>query len=219
MQSKSGRIDRTISDYYDHIRKGKQEKLFHEVIFQIGNIDDMASGTEDGKLAKQILCNFMDEFQKRNPYLRIFSAHFHMDEATPHVHIDFVPYTDNSKRGLDTRVSMKQALAAQGFRGNGHSDTEYNQWINSEKMQLSKVMECYGVEWEQLGTHNEHLSVLDYKKQERSKEVDRLEDVIYGKVLEVDSLVKRLMIPIMRFGNWKMRRIERSLLQNRLEMK
>ena len=99
----------------------------------------------------------MDEyyqgFQERNPQLRVFSAHLHMDEATPHLHIDFVPFTTGSKRGLDTRVSLKQALATQGFKGGSRGDTEWSQWIQSEKEQLAAVMERYGIEWEHLGTH------------------------------------------------------------------
>lgn len=36
-------------------------------------------------------------------------------------------------------------------------------------------MERYGVEWLQKGTHNKHLSVLDYEKQERAKEIAELD--------------------------------------------
>ena len=50
----------------------------------------------------------MQSFQQRNPTLRVFSAHLHMDEATPHLHIDFIPFTTGSKRGLETRVSLKR---------------------------------------------------------------------------------------------------------------
>lgn len=64
-----------------------------------------------------MLDEYYQGFQERNTNLRVFSAHLHMDEATPHLHIDFVPFTTGSKRGLDTRVSLKQALAAQGFKG------------------------------------------------------------------------------------------------------
>ena len=91
----------------------------------------------------------------------VFSAHMHLDEATPHLHIDFVPFITGSKRGLDTRVSLKQALAAQGFRGGTRGNTECYQWVESEKKQLAVVMEKFGFEWEQKGTHEEHLSVLD----------------------------------------------------------
>jgi chromosome segregation ATPase len=98
-----------------------------------------------------------------------------MDEVTPHLHIDFVPFTTGSKRGLDTRVSLKQALAVQGFKGGSRQDTEWNQWVDAEKQQLALVMERHGIEWEKLGTHEKHLNVLNYEKQEREKEVARLD--------------------------------------------
>ena len=78
----------------------------------------------------------------------IFSAHLHMDEATPHLHIDFTPFTTNSKRGLETRVSLKEALEAQGFIGGSRSDTEWNQWVASEKEVLSQIMLEHGIEWD-----------------------------------------------------------------------
>ena len=172
--AKQTRSDRTIADYYEKIRTSKQEKLFHEVIFQIGNKDDMNARSEDGELAKVILDEFMREFPARNPNLRVFSAHLHMDEETPHLHIDFVPFVTGSKRGLDTRVSLKQALAAQGFKGGTRQTTEQSQWMESEKKELAKVMARHGVIWKQLGTHRKHLSVLDFEKQEREKEVQEL---------------------------------------------
>ena len=100
------------------------------------------------------------DFKSEIHSLKVFSAHLHMDEATPHLHIDFVPFTTGSKRGLDTRVSLKQALATQGFKGGTRGDTEWNQWVQSEKEQLATVMERYGIEWEHKGTHEKHLSVL-----------------------------------------------------------
>ena len=172
--AKQKRRDRKIDDYYGKIRLGKQEKLFHEVIFQIGNRDDMNARSEDGKLAKQILTEFMGDFQKRNSNLYVFSAHLHMDEETPHLHIDFVPFIQNSKRGLDTRVSLKGALAELGFKGGTRGATEWNQWIESEKKELAMVMQRYDIQWLQKGTHHKHLSVLDYEKQEREKEVAEL---------------------------------------------
>ena len=172
--AKQKRSDRKIDSYYEKIRQGKQEKLFHEVIFQIGNKDDMNARSEDGKLAKQILTEFMEEFQKRNPNLYVFSAHLHMDEETPHLHIDFVPFIQNSKRGLDTRVSLKGALGEMGFKGGTRGAIEWNQWIESEKKELATVMQRYDIQWLQKGTHHKHLSVLDYEKQEREKEVAEL---------------------------------------------
>lgn len=174
--SKQTRKDRKIEDYYEKIRSGKQEKPFHEIILQIGDKDNMGAVTKEGQMAARILDEYMKDFQRRNPTLRVFSAHLHMDEATPHLHIDFVPYTTGSKRGLDTRVSLKQALSALGFKGGTRMETELNQWVAAEKQQLASIMLEHGIEWEQKGTHEKHLSLLDFEKQERAKEVAALEE-------------------------------------------
>ena len=138
----------------------------------------MGAKTENGQLAAKVLDKYMWDFQRRNPTLRVFSAYLHMDEATPHLHIDFVPYTTGSKRGLDTRVSLKQALSALGFKGGTRRETELNQWVAYEKEQLAAVMLEQGIEWEKKGTHEKHLSVLDFEKKERAKEVAELEQSI-----------------------------------------
>ena len=190
--AKQTRADRRIEDYYEKIRSGKQEKPFHEIILQVGNRDDMSADSEEGQLAAAVLDEYMKGFQERNPQLRVFSAHLHMDEATPHLHIDFVPFTTGSKRGLDTRVSLKQALAAQGFKGGTRGDTEWSQWVRSEKERLSLVMERHGIEWEDKGTHDKHLSVLDYKKEQRAKEIAVLETVKAEKESQVESQERRL---------------------------
>lgn len=175
---KQTRSDRRIDDYYEKIRSGKQEKPFHEIILQIGDKDNMGAKTENRQLAAKVLDKYMWDFQRRNPTLRVFSAYLHMDEATPHLHIDFVPYTTGSKRGLDTRVSLKQALSALGFKGGTRRETELNQWVAYEKEQLAVVMLEHGIEWEKKGTHEKHLSVLDFEKKERAKEVAELEQSI-----------------------------------------
>ena len=175
---KQTRSDRRIDDYYEKIRSGKQEKPFHEIILQIGDKDNMGAKTENGQLAAKVLDKYMWDFQRRNPTLRVFSAYLHMDEATPHLHIDFVPYTTGSKRGLDTRVSLKQALSALGFKGGTRRETELNQWVAYEKEQLAAVMLEHGIEWEKKGTHEKHLSVLDFEKKERAKEVAELKQSI-----------------------------------------
>lgn len=172
---KPTRNERRIDDYYEKIRSGKQEKPFHEIILQIGDRDTMGAETEEGRLAAKILDEYVQDFQRRNPTLRVFSAHHHMDEVTPHLHIDFVPYITGSKRGLDTRVSLKQALTALGFKGGTRRETELNQWVSAEKQQLAAIMLEHGIEWEQKGTHEKHLSLLDFEKQEREKEVAALE--------------------------------------------
>lgn len=207
---KQSRADRRIGNYYEKIRNSKQEKPFHEIILQIGDMVTMSSESENGLLAQRILDEYYQGFQERNPYLKVFSAHLHMDEATPHLHIDFVPFTTGSKRGLDTRVSLKQALANQGFKGGTRGDTEWNQWVSSEKEALAVVMERHGVEWERKGTHEKHLSVLDFKKKEREKELTELE----GKLAERKDEFKAYKERIENFDNGEraLQKLDESML-------
>ena len=187
------RKDRQIANYYEKIRQGKQEKLFHEVIFQIGNREDMAVGTTEGNLAVKVLDEYVKDFQKRNPTLRVFGCYLHQDEATPHLHIDFVPYVTNWKgKGMDTRVSLKQALKSLGFQGGNKHDTELNQWINHEKEVLAEIAKQHGIEWEQKGTHEEHLDVYNFKKKERKKEVHELEQEKENLTAENEGLTSQI---------------------------
>ena len=187
------RKDRQIANYYEKIRQGKQEKLFHEVIFQIGKREDMAVGTSEGNLAVKILDEYVKDFQKRNPTLRVFGCYLHQDEATPHLHIDFVPYVTNWKgKGMDTRVSLKQALKSLGFQGGNKHDTELNQWINHEKGVLAEIAMQHGIEWEQKGTHEEHLDVYNFKKKERKKEVHELEQEKENLTAENEGLTSQI---------------------------
>ena len=199
--AKQTRDDRRIENYYEKIRSGKQEKPFHELILQIGDKDNMGATTENGELAKTVLDEYFQHFQERNPSLRVFSAHLHMDEATPHLHIDFVPFTTGSKRGLDTRVSLKQALAALGFKGGTRGMTEWNQWVQSEKEALAEIMLNHGIEWEQKGTHEKHLSVLDFEKKQRAGEIEQLNAEIESAKKDLQTVEKQLNQTVPKLKN------------------
>ena len=176
--NKQKRNDSKIPDYYEKIRTSKQEKVFYEIIAQVGNLEDMSSVSDYGRLAEKILDEYMKVFIERNPTLYVFSAHLHMDEATPHLHIDFVPYTSGNTRGLETKTTLKGALEKLGFTGGTRSDTELAQWQTSEKEKLAEIMFERGVEWDKKGTHKEHLPVLDFKKEMRTQEVLQLEEKV-----------------------------------------
>ena len=176
--AKQKRKDRRIKNYYEHINRSKQEKPFYEVLFQIGNTEDTHCGTPEAVVATKVLTDFVNGFQERNPHIRVFNAVIHLDEETPHVHIDFVPFATKQKRGLSTRNSLSKALEQQGFVSEGKNNTCTKQWVEHEKEQLAEVMKSYGIEWEKLGTHEQHLDVLDYKKKMRAQEVAVLENKV-----------------------------------------
>ena len=152
-----------IPDYYEHIRQGKQEKLFHEVIFQIGNKDDCGCGSLAGDRAAAVLKEFAETFRERNPHLRVFNAVLHMDEATPHIHIDFVPVATEQTRGLQTRVSMKQALKQQGFTSLGRNMTEWRAWMEREKQTLAELAQAHEFEIVSLGGGRKHMDLPEYR--------------------------------------------------------
>ena len=153
-----------IPDYYEHIRQSKQEKLFHEAIFQIGNMSDCGCGTPDGERAAAALKDFADSFAERNPHLRVFNMVLHMDEATPHLHVDFIPVATEQSRGLATRVSMKQALKQQGFVGVGRKQTEWAAWMEREKEALTEIAQRHDFEIISLGTNRPHMDLPQFKE-------------------------------------------------------
>ncbi len=189
--AKQKRKDRCIKDYYEHIRTSKQEKPFYEVIFQIGNKDDTAVGTEDGKLAAKILQEFYDKLKAENSHIHIFNAVIHMDEATPHLHIDFIPIATESKRGLSTRNSLSKALEQQGFKSEGKFNTAAKLWIDSEKERLAQCMAEHNIEHEVKGIHRHNLSVEEFKLQERMKEVAEMESKLSDINSELDIVLKK----------------------------
>ena len=197
--AKQKRKDRQIKSYYDKISRSKQEKLFYEVIVQIGNRDDTGVGSSSAEVATWVLKDYVKKFQLRNPQLYVIGAYIHLDEETPHLHLNFIPWVSGCKRGLATKTSLKAAHATRGFASEGKGNTEWKQWAETEKDDIALIMRRYGIDWKKKNTHNQHLSVLDYKKQERAKEVAVLEEELEGaqvvlelKEEQIESLEKEI---------------------------
>lgn len=190
--AKQKRKDRQINSYYEKISRSKQEKLFYEVIVQIGNKDDTGVGSSAAEVATWVLKDYVKMFQLRNPQLYVIGAYIHLDEETPHLHLNFVPWVSGCKRGLETKTSLKAALATRGFASEGKGNTEWKQWAEAEKDDIALIMRRYGIDWKKKNTHNPHLSVLDYKKQERAKEVAVLEEELEGAQVVLELKEERI---------------------------
>ena len=190
--AKQKRKDRQIKSYYDKISRSKQEKLFYEVIVQIGNRDDTGVGSSSAEVATWVLKDYVKKFQLRNPQLYVIGAYIHLDEETPHLHLNFIPWVSGCKRGLETKTSLKAALATRGFVSEGKGNTEWKQWAEAEKDDIALIMSRYGIDWKKKDTHDKHLSVLDYKRQERAKEVAALEGEIEGAQVVLELKEERI---------------------------
>ena len=162
--ARQNRPDRQIQDYYEHIRKSKKEKLFQEIIVMFGNSENCGVGSEKWETAKIMLEEYMRDFEKRNPNLKVFNAVMHLDEATPHLHIDFVPVCCGQKQGLSTRVSMKRAIQQMGFSASGKKETEAILWGSSERAKLTEILNNHNIVRQVVGAFHDRKSVEEYKK-------------------------------------------------------
>lgn len=146
------RNDRKISDYFQHlfnrepsksvITGANKQKSFYEDLVQIGTKDDTGVGTPDAEIAIACLCEYMEGFQARNPNFYVFNAVMHLDEATPHLHIDYIPI-GHFDRGLDTRNAMAKALEEMGH---GKGANAINRWRLTEWEVLHQICIAYGIE-------------------------------------------------------------------------
>lgn len=146
------RKDRMIDDYFQHlfnrepsksvITGANKQKSFYEDLVQIGTKDDTGVGTPDAEIAVACLREYMEYFQARNPNFYVFNAVLHLDEATPHLHINYIP-VGHYDRGLDTRNAMAKALEEMNF---GHDARAINRWRLKEWAVLSNICAEHGIE-------------------------------------------------------------------------
>ena len=161
---KQERHDREIHDYYEQVKKSKKVKLFYEVVVQFGDLNDCGVGSENWETAKTMLDEYMQEFEQRNPNLKVFNAVMHLDESTPHLHIDFVPIAHKGQRGMPLKNSMSGALREQGFSSSNKMQNEWTAWSESERSVMEQILLKHGLRREDKNVHRQHLSVDDYKK-------------------------------------------------------
>lgn len=162
---------RQIHDYYAHVKNGKREEAFYEAVVQFGDSKNAPCGSERGEIAKNLLIEYMQEFCQRNPNLFVFNSVLHMDEASPHLHIDFVPfYTKGRKTGLSKGVSMRAALEEMGFAAHNRFDSPIIGWEKSERIAMEKILMRHGYARDERNAHYAHMTVPEYK---RKKDAER----------------------------------------------
>ena len=173
--AKQKRADRQIPDYYEHVKNSGKGKLFYEVVVQFGDLHDCGLGSENWNTAKSMLDNYMREFEQRNPNLKVFNAVMHLDESTPHLHIDFVPVAHKGQRGMPLKNSMSGALREQGFSSANRMENEWTAWSESERSVMEQILLKRGLRREDKNVHRPHLSVEDYKK--TALEAERISEI------------------------------------------
>jgi hypothetical protein len=164
--AKQKRADRKIEDYCDHIKKSKNgEKLFYEDVVQWGSKDDFQN-PQTRERAKEALVKYVEGFEERNPNLKLIGAYIHMDEASPHLHLDYVPMANGYSRGLETRNSLDKAMKQMGFQPENESrkNNATKLWKESERAVFGEICRGLGLEVEpERKSDRKSLTVEEYK--------------------------------------------------------
>lgn len=185
--AKQKRKDRKIEDYYEHVRedargrKGAQNKdgkrLAYEQVVGVGNRDTFhASNPENVALAKKIYGDYVTEFEKRFPHLRVFESVIHVDEHEGgiHLHHAYVPWGEGYKRGMTRQQSLSKACENMGF---SHMELD-----GKCREILQEVCAKHGVERLDMENHEHHKPTPQYKREQRE-----LEQIRYEKEAEKDA--------------------------------
>lgn len=172
--AKQKRNDRKVhGSYYEHLFGVKpcntvrtaadKRKSFYEDVVQIGKREDSGYGTEDFQLVADCLKEYMESFQNRNLNFYVFNAVLHMDEATPHLHIDYIP-VGHYKRGQDVQNGIAQALKEMGF---GEGKQAIARWRAAEVEVLNAICIEHGIQPLTPEKARGTLEVEEYKEQRR----------------------------------------------------
>ena len=152
---------RRIRDYLTHISEGKREEAFYEIVVQFG---DYKSAFDPRINLPELLDEYMKGFQARNPNLHVFNAVMHLDEVSPHLHIDFVPfYTKGRQRGLRKGVSMRAALLEQEFAPKHSGENQLTRWEASERSEMEAILRRHGLNREDKHAQYSHMTVSEFK--------------------------------------------------------
>ncbi len=199
--SQQKRKDRQIDNYLNKIKNsGNNEKQFYEIVVQVGRQDDTGVLDENGKLsdgakeAAEILDQYAKTFEERNPNLKLFNAVLHMDEATPHLHLDYIPVAHEYKSGLKTRNSLTKALKEMGIEpAKGQKDNETVHWQAREREYLTEQCKERGIEIVVLGVDRDDYTIPEYKQAMREKEAAEAEvEILNSEKVEIEATIASL---------------------------
>lgn len=176
--AKQKRSDRKIKSGYFEYQFGQpvtetkltspdKRKSFYEYLIQLGTMEDTGIGTEAAERATACLCEYMRGFSERNPNFYVFNAVIHLDEKTPHLHIDYVP-VGHYKRGVDTQNGIAQALKEMGY---GSGKNAIAKWRQSEYLVFREICEKNGfIISEPKKSRGFSFAVEEYKEIQHEKE-------------------------------------------------
>ena len=158
---KQKRPSRKIGNYLEKVQKDKQLNEFYEIVVQIGDMHD--TNCKDNPLNEiELLKKYVSDFQERYPNLKVFNAVIHLDEETPHLHLNYVPITENCKTGISKQNSQTKAFAEIFPEMNG-SGKAHEKFLEVERNNLGELMKDFNIEQTPPEKSHGNLSVAQYK--------------------------------------------------------
>lgn len=158
-QVEKGHPERQIHDYLEHVRKDKKLNEMYEFVVQCGNMDDHLTDEQSIAIYKQWLEDFKEKYGKQ---FAVKQAIIHLDEATPHMHVEVVPVAE-SKRGLSVQNSLNKAV-----KQAGHDN--YKDMLAGWDEVLDTAMKDHGLE-RVAGDRDKQMGGVDMRTYKRSMEV------------------------------------------------
>lgn len=179
---KQKRSDRKIKDYYDKIRKDNKKHTCYELILGVYDKDI------SNDIKREILKEFVDTFEERNPNMKIVGAYFHNDEESEdcHVHLDYVPISFQNKRGLAVQNSLSRAFNEMGYYTKNNKLTAQIQWFNKQRDYLDDLCQKRGIKVERNLDKREHLDTALYK--EAKALTDKAENEIIESIEKINKI-------------------------------
>lgn len=153
--ARQNRADRKIKDYYSKIANSKKEKLFHELVVQVGNKDEHPPK----ELTEEIYRDFLKDFEQGNPQMKVVGAYIHNDESTPHMHLDYIPVAEYT-RGQSKRVSNDKAIRQMGYE-------DWQAWKDAQMANLEEICLNHGISRLVMHDNSRHVSVKTYKNMQK----------------------------------------------------
>lgn len=187
--AKQARPERQIKSYYNDICKDSKKHPVYEMIIGIYGKNEDGSPICSAEQGKEIMRQFVDNWQERNPNLELIGAYFHADEpgAEPHVHLDYIPVAHGYTRGLETQTGLVKALGEQGFEKKGKATAQI-QWEKRENDYLTSLCEAVGLRVEHPRQEGrQHLATQEMKLQSRINELEKVAEQEAARFLEADA--------------------------------
>lgn len=187
--AKQARPERQIKSYYNDICKDSKKHPVYEMIIGIYGKNEDGSPICSAEQGKEIMRQFVDNWQERNPNLELIGVYFHADEpgAEPHVHLDYIPVAHGYTRGLETQTGLVKALGEQGFEKKGKATAQI-QWEKRENDYLTSLCEAVGLRVEHPRQEGrQHLATQEMKLQSRINELEKVAEQEAARFLEADA--------------------------------